>query len=116
MIPGFTEYGVDSYEGSCVQHVADALHYKTGVVSTSNSLDHTEMDEKMMLQSNTSVKDMEAGWVAEQRHVPLLCLKEVTDLVDGERHTHEDVLKNLHTASIALQAAMPKIIKHVAGK
>jgi hypothetical protein len=47
---------------------------------------------------------MEAGaiaWVTE------------TDLVDGERHTHEEVLENLHTAFVALQAAMPEIIEHV---
>jgi 5'-methylthioadenosine nucleosidase len=76
------------------------------------------MDEKM-LQNNTSVEDIEAGaiaWVAEQYHVPCLCLKVVTDLVDGERHTHEEVLENLHTASVALQAAMPKIIEHVVEK
>jgi 5'-methylthioadenosine nucleosidase len=62
---------------------------------------------------------MEAGaiaWVAEQYHIPLLCLKVVTDLVGGERRTHEEVLENLHTASVALQAAMPKFIEHVVGK
>jgi nucleoside phosphorylase len=70
----------------------------------------------MVLQNNTSAKDMETGaiaWVAEQCHAPFLCLKVVTDLVYGERHTHEEVLENLHTASVALQAAMPKIIEHV---
>jgi 5'-methylthioadenosine nucleosidase len=118
-IPGFTEYGVGKYDGLSVQHVADALHYKTGVVSTSNSLDHTEMDDKMMLENDASVKDMEAAaiaWVAEQYHVPFFCLKVVTDIVDGGRHTHEEFLENLHTASVALQAAMPKIIEHVVGK
>jgi nucleoside phosphorylase len=73
------------------------------------------MDDKMMPQNNTSAKDMEAGaiaWIAEQYHVPFLCLEVVTDPVDGERHTHEEVLENLHTASVALQAAMPKIIEH----
>jgi hypothetical protein len=77
------------------------------------------MDDEMMLQNNTFVKDMEAGaiaWVVEQRHLSFLCLKVVIDLVDGERHTHEEVLENLHTASVTLQAAMPKIIEHVAGK
>jgi hypothetical protein len=62
---------------------------------------------------------MEAGaiaWIAEQYHILIVCLKVVTDRVDDERYTHEVVLENLHTASVALQAAMPKIIGHVVGK
>jgi 5'-methylthioadenosine nucleosidase len=62
----------------------------TGVVFTSNTLDHTEMDDKMVLQN----KDMAAGaiaWVAEQYHAPLLCLKVVTDLVDTN-HSSRHVL------------------------
>lgn len=118
-IPGFTEYGIGSYTSFPVEHIAKQLGFKTGVVSTSNSLDHTEMDDTMMLKNDTSVKDMEAAavaWTAELYQVPFVFLKVVTDLVDGGRLSHEEFMENLAEASASLQSALPKMLDHVVGK
>ena len=96
---------------------------QAGVVSTGNSLDCVESDMKIMLSYNTAVKEMEANaiaWVvrcclcrpctgvagaacapagalqADMFKVPLLAVKAVTDIVDGDRPTGEEFLENLH--------------------
>lgn len=118
-IPGFTEYGIGSYSSASVVKIVEELNYKTGVVSTSNSLDHTEMDDTMMLQNDASVKDMEAAaiaWTAELFKKPFLALKVVTDLVDGGRLTQDEFLENLAAASASLQAAIPRVLDGIIGK
>ena len=112
-IPGFSEYGVGSYTGFDVSEIAAELKYKSGVVSTANSLDHTEKDDEMMLLNKADVKDMEAAaiaWVAEQTKIPFCALKVVTDLVDGGRPSQEEFLENLASAAQSLQRALPKVL------
>jgi hypothetical protein len=50
------------------------------------------------------------------QQVPLVCIKAVTDIVDGGRATQEEFLENLHAAAAALQSTMPKVLEFVAGK
>lgn len=72
-----------------------------------------------MEQNNAAVKDMEAAsiaWVAEQFQVPMIAVKVITDIVDGDRPTNEEFLENLHAASHSLQDNIPKIIEFVVGK
>lgn len=95
------------------------MGYKSGVVTTSNSLDHCEMDDKVMLENDASVKDMEAAsiaWVMELNKTPFFAVKVVTDIVDGDRPTHEEFLENLAAASKSLQEKLPKIVEFVMGK
>jgi 5'-methylthioadenosine nucleosidase len=40
-IPGFIEYGVGNHKAFSCKNLIDALNFKSGVVSTANSLDHT---------------------------------------------------------------------------
>ena len=58
------------------------------------------------------------AWVAELAHIPLLCVKVLTDLVDNETEApnHEQFLINFNTAVASLKEAMPKIISHMAGR
>ena len=91
-IPGFTEYGVGSHEAHSAPLLAAHLACKVGTVTTSNSLDHNADDDKHMAANDAAVKDMEGAaiaWVAEQTATALLGVKVVTDIVDGDRATHE---------------------------
>ena len=63
-----------------------------------------------------SVKDMEAAaiaWVAELSSTPFFSLKVVTDIVDGDRPTHEEFLENLSSAASVLQKKLPEVIDFV---
>ena len=72
-----------------------------------------------MLQNDASVKDMEAAAIASicySGNVPFFALKVVTDIVDGDRPTHEEFLENLTKASLSLRDKLPKVIEFVMGK
>lgn len=96
-----------------------SLRLKTGVVSTSNSLDHSDIDDDLMRKNDASVKDMEGAaiaWVAEMHDVPFFGVKVITDLVDGDRPTETEFLENLGAAASSLQRSIPAIIEFVSGK
>lgn len=121
-LPGFDMYGVGKLETAAsldVAKMAESLSYKTGIVTTSDSLDATEECKQRMLENDASVKDMEAAaiaWSAKLHNVPLLGVKVVTDIVDGDRPTQEEFLENLGTAARQLQAALPKVVEYLSTK
>jgi len=93
--------------------------FKQGVVSTGNSLDFTNMCMTRMLDSSAAVKDMESAAVAYVCRLwgtPMVALKAVTDIVDGERPAHEEFMENLHKAADALQEALVKALAFMQGK
>ena len=99
--------------------LAETLQYKTGVVSTGNSLDKTEECDKHMLANDASVKDMEAAaiaWSCALLKKPFLGVKVVTDIVDGNVPTQDEFLANLITASKSLQQALPQVLDAIVGK
>lgn len=116
-LPGFDVLGVGKLETEYdVAAMAVALGFKTGVVTTGDSLDKTEACDDIMLKNDASVKDMEAAaiaWVAKMHDLPFLMVKVVTDIVDGDRPTQEEFLENLSTAAQKLQAALPQIVEYV---
>ena len=74
-------------------------------MSTGNSLDFVDRDMEIMLENMTAVKEMEANaiaWVASMFGTPLMALKAVTDIVDGDRPTGEEFLENLGKTVAAL--------------
>lgn len=130
-IPGFTSYGIgrldsmksDDSEASDTMinpsKLAKALEYKTGVVTTGNSLDKTDECDKRMLENDASVKDMEAAaiaWSCALMQKPFLGLKVVTDIVDGDIPTQDEFMANLATAAKSLQEALPKVLDAIVGK
>lgn len=119
-LPGFDVYGIGKISSSEYSHrIAESLQFKTGVVSTSDSLDKSEHCERIMKENDATVKDMEAAaiaWAANLHNVNFLGLKVVTDIVDGDRPTQEEFLENLHTASVKLQSAIPQVLEYIAGK
>lgn len=69
--------------------------------------------------ADASVKDMEGSgvaWVAHLADVPLMCVKVVTDIVDGDFPTEDEFLQNLSAAAESLKQSLPQVIKYVAGK
>jgi len=118
-IPGFTPYGIGRIESTSVENLAAHLDAKLGVCSTGNSLDFHEFDAHHMLENDASVKDMEAAaiaWSAEVWSTPHFGVKVVTDIVDGDKPTHEEFMENLGTAAKSLQSALPKVIDFVCDK
>lgn len=72
-----------------------------------------------LTKPDATVKDMECAaiaWSAEITSTPFFALKVVTDIVDGDRPTHEEFMENLGTAAKSLQEAVPKIIDFLVGK
>ncbi|CAI7923598.1 unnamed protein product [Closterium sp. NIES-53] len=118
-LPGFVEYGIGLIECPHASRVASALGFKVGRVSSGNSLDMSAEDAKLIAKNDASIKDMEAAalaWVAALLSLPLLSVKSVTDIVDGDRPTPEEFMENLHAAGDALQHAVPKLVALVEGK
>jgi len=124
-IPGFDSYGVGLLENSSSdtilspESLASQLGFKTGIVSTGNSLDKTQECEKNMLANDASVKDMEAAaiaWSCALLQKPFLGVKVVTDIVDGDFPSQEEFLANLSTAAKSLQEALPRVLDAVIGK
>ncbi len=118
-IPDFTPYGIGRIESTSVENLASHMNAKLGVCTTGNSLDFHELDSRHMLENDASVKDMEAAaiaWASEMWSTPDFGVKVVTDIVDGDKPSHEEFLENLGTAAQSLQSALPKVIDYVCSK
>lgn len=130
-IPGFTSYGVGRLDSMGSEEsessetminpsqLAKTLDFKTGVVSTGNSLDKTDECDKRMLENDASVKDMEAAaiaWSCALLKKPFLGVKVVTDIVDGDIPTQDEFMANLATAAKSLQEALPRVLDAIVGK
>ena len=84
-----------------------------------NSLDFTDKCMAIMTKHEAAVKEMEAAsvaWAASMFGVPLLAVKAITDIVDGDQPAHEEFLSNLAAAAQALQGVVPKVVAYIAGK
>lgn len=98
------------------QSLADALHFKTGKVTTGSSLDMQPCDLDIIMQHGGELKDMEGAaiaFVASLMKVPVLFVKSVTDLCDSGAETFEEFIRNLAAASESLRIANQRIIKHL---
>lgn len=119
-IPSFDTYGIGHLPTRIdPSTAASALGYKLGVCTTGNSLDATDSDHACMRDNNASVKDMEAAaiaWSCALFDKPLWAIKSVTDIVDGDQPTQDEFLANLHSASLSLQDALPKVLEYICGK
>lgn len=118
-IPPFIPYGIGSIDAVPAPHLAAKHGFKTGICTTGNSLDATDEDRTHMLANDASCKDMEAAaiaWACQLYKKPYLGVKVVTDIVDGDRATHEEFMENLHTAAESLQHALPLVIEHICGR
>ena len=118
-IPGFAEYGA-ARAARAAPAVTAALGAATGAVSSGNSLDICPEDLAALQASHACCKDMEASGIAWAAsffpQTPLVAIKVVTDIVDGDKPSHEEFLENLATAAQSLQKTVPAALDFIAGK
>ena len=115
-IPGWREIGIGSFISLDTRGLAEKLGLKTGVVTSGNSLDLSEIDAMMIESTGGEIKEMEAAavaWVASLYKVPMFCIKSITDLVDSPQATHEQFDANLKMAVNKLTEAMKKVIINI---
>jgi 5'-methylthioadenosine nucleosidase len=116
-IPGFTEYGHGKIASDIdPTNMAKELGFKTGIASTSNSLDKTDTCDEIMKDHNASVKDMEAAaiaYIAKMQNLPYMGVKVITDIVDGGRPSQDEFFENLASAAKSLQSALPKVMDYL---
>ncbi len=102
-LPRFDEFGRGSHPASPeAASLASQLDLPTAVLSSGNSLDHTERDLEIFLANGARLKDMEGSalaWVCRQHDIPLLCLKIVTDIFDLPHPAAAQFEANLAAAS-----------------
>eukprot|EP00192_Tetraselmis_astigmatica_P019023 CAMPEP_0117662892 /NCGR_PEP_ID=MMETSP0804-20121206/8293_1 /TAXON_ID=1074897 /ORGANISM="Tetraselmis astigmatica, Strain CCMP880" /LENGTH=250 /DNA_ID=CAMNT_0005469817 /DNA_START=62 /DNA_END=814 /DNA_ORIENTATION=+ len=118
-IPVFTAYGMDSRPSHPCPNMVKALGLKGGVVSTGNRFDKCEVDMETMAENSAAVKEMEAAavsWVCSLSGTPCFALKALTDIVDGDRPSHDEFLENLATAASHLKDAVVGAVEFMDGK
>ncbi|KAJ0968093.1 hypothetical protein J5N97_025010 [Dioscorea zingiberensis] len=76
-------------------------------------------DEASILANGATIKDMEGAavaYVADLFSVPVIFVKAVTDIVDGEKPTAEEFLQNLVAVTASLDQAVSQVIDFINGK
>lgn len=56
------------------------------------------------------------AYVADLLSVPAILVKAVTDIVDGDKPTAEEFLKNLVAVTAALDVAVTQVVDFISGK
>lgn len=117
-LDGFQAMGLGHFPLHTPRELAETLGFKLGIVSTGDSLDCTDEDDRQMASLGATLKDMEAAsiaYVCEHRRVPLVLLKSVTDLVDvHERSTAEQFLASYQSATSRLADALVQVVAALA--
>uniref|UniRef100_A0A1J3DXH8 5'-methylthioadenosine/S-adenosylhomocysteine nucleosidase 1 n=1 Tax=Noccaea caerulescens TaxID=107243 RepID=A0A1J3DXH8_NOCCA len=118
-IPMFDLYGVGLREAFSTPNLLKELNLKIGRLSTGDSLDMSTQDETLIIANDATLKDMEGAavaYVADLMKVPVMFLKAVTDLVDGDKPTAEEFLQNLALVTSALEETATKVINFINAK
>lgn len=118
-IPVFDLYGVGLRQTCSTPNLLKELNLKVGKLSTGDSLDMSQQDETSIVSNDATVKDMEGAavaYVADLLKVPVIFLKAVTDIVDGEKPTAEEFLQNLASVTAALDQAVTQVVDFISGK
>lgn len=116
-LPEYDKYGEGNYDMSIVsEEIAEKLDIRKAILSTGNSLDHTEKDLEIFKKNNAQIKDMEGAalaWVCRQYDVSLVSLKVVTDIFDLPHPAADQFIKNLTQASQELAKKALILMKNV---
>ncbi|MEM1334452.1 MAG: 5'-methylthioadenosine nucleosidase [Actinomycetota bacterium] len=117
-LAGFDQYGHGRYPVIDASGFARRHGFRTGVVSTSNSLDGPEPDASIMRAHAAAAKEMEAaavGWVADTLGIPVLAVKAITDHVDQGAATAAQFDANLDLAIARLVEALVALLVDLDG-
>ncbi|KAJ4898745.1 5'-methylthioadenosine/S-adenosylhomocysteine nucleosidase 1 [Raphanus sativus] len=115
----FDLYGVGLRQAFSTPNLLNHLNLKIGRLSTGDSLDMSTQDESLIIANDATLKDMEGAavaYVADLLKVPVIFLKAVTDLIDGDKPTAEEFLKNLALVTSALEETATNVINFINGK
>ncbi|KAK1261393.1 5'-methylthioadenosine/S-adenosylhomocysteine nucleosidase 1 [Acorus gramineus] len=118
-IPVFDQYGIGARQTFSPPNLLKELILKVGKLSTGDSLDMSPHDETSILANDATIKDMEGAavaYVADLLSVPVIFIKAVTDIVDGEKPTSEEFLQNLVAVTAALGQAVSQVVDFITGK
>ncbi|RWR81737.1 5'-methylthioadenosine/S-adenosylhomocysteine nucleosidase 2 [Cinnamomum micranthum f. kanehirae] len=118
-IPVFDQYGIGARKIFSTPNILKELNLKEGKLSTGDSLDMSPHDEVSIVANNATLKDMEGAavaYVADLLSVPAILVKAVTDIVDGDKPTAEEFLKNLVAVTAALDVAVTQVVDFISGK
>ncbi|WZZ77034.1 hypothetical protein YC2023_088404 [Brassica napus] len=83
------------------------------------ALDMSTQDESLIIANDATLNDMEGSavaYVAELLKVPVMFLKAVTDLIDGDKPTAQEFLQNLSLVTSALEETATKVTNFINGK
>lgn len=113
-LPNFEQFGIGAHPTPRnIPDLAKILNLPTAILSSGNSLDHTERDLEIFLQNDARLKDMEGSalaWVCRQHAVPLTCLKVVTDIFDLPHPAAKQFELNLARAARRLESEMLRLL------
>ncbi|MEM9079358.1 MAG: hypothetical protein AAGC74_01560 [Verrucomicrobiota bacterium] len=102
-LPGFELFGLGAHPApDFIPSLSEKLNLPTAILSSGNSLDHTDRDLEIFLSNGSQLKDMEGSalaWVCRQHGIPLTCLKVVTDIFDLSHPAAEQFNQNLQRAA-----------------
>ncbi|XP_010268331.1 PREDICTED: 5'-methylthioadenosine/S-adenosylhomocysteine nucleosidase 2 [Nelumbo nucifera] len=118
-IPVFDQYGIGARKTFSTPNLLKELNLKIGKLSTGDSLDMSPQDEASIIANDAAVKDMEGAavaYVADLLSVPVIFVKAVTDIVDGDKPTAEEFLQNLVAVTTALDQAVTRVLDFISGK
>ncbi|KAJ8631546.1 hypothetical protein MRB53_024869 [Persea americana] len=118
-IPVFDQYGIGARKTCPIPNIFKELKLKEGKLSTGDSLDMSPHDEAAIAANDATVKDMEGAavaYVADLLSVPAIFVKAVSDIVDGDKPTAEEFLRNLVAVTAALDQAVTQVVDFINGK
>jgi 5'-methylthioadenosine/S-adenosylhomocysteine nucleosidase len=113
---GFPAYAQGDYPVLKSGILANKFGLKQGVISSSDALDYTKTDMKIMQQNNTAVKEMEAAaiaWVCHINKQKFTAIKSITDIVDGQHTTGDEFLANFKKATDALKEKVVLVVDYL---
>lgn len=116
-IDGFREYAEGPIMLSHGSVLAGELGLDSGPVSTGCSLDVTPAEIRFFQERGVIAKDMEAAAiarVARDMGIPCIAVKSVTDIVDSDKPTHEEFLRNLARAVDRLDEVVISLLRLLA--
>jgi hypothetical protein len=72
--------------------------------------------ESGLILPRLPIQGAAVAYVADMFSTPAILLKAVTDIVDGDKPTAEEFLKNLISVTAALDVAATKLVDFICGK
>ncbi|OGO91347.1 MAG: hypothetical protein A3F41_00475 [Coxiella sp. RIFCSPHIGHO2_12_FULL_44_14] len=118
---------IEKYEDYCrgnypcleAPALASAFNFKTGLISTGNSLSINADEQALIDQSGAVAKEMEVAaiaHVARLYQVRVMAVKAITNLADIQADAASEFEKNFTKATQNLANALPNILNYLLGK